>query len=169
MDTGLLVLRIVVGLLFVGHGTQKLFGWFRGYGLRGAGGFFESIGFRPGRLMAGVAGTTETVGGLLLAAGFLTPLGAAMVIGTMINAVVTVQWQNGLWNGYEKDLLYTTAATALAFAGPGAYSLDGAFGWMMSGTAWGLRALALGIVTALGVLASRRKPQPAVQPLQQAA
>lgn len=169
VDTGLLILRIVFGLLFVGHGTQKLFGWFRGYGLKGTGGFFEQIGYRPGPLMAGVAGSTETVGGLLLATGFLTPLGAAMVVGTMINAIVTVQWSNGLWNGYEKDLLYGTAATALAFIGPGAYALDDAFGWTLAGADWGLAAIGLAALTATIVLASRRKPVPAVQPVQQAA
>jgi putative oxidoreductase len=169
VDTGLLILRVVVGLLFVGHGTQKLFGWFRGYGLKGTGGFFEQLGYRPGPLMAGVAGSTETVGGLLLATGLFTPLAAAMVIGTMINAIVTVQWPNGLWNGYEKDLVFGTVATALAFVGPGMYSLDDAFGWTLAGTDWGLAAIGLGALTATLVLASRRKPKAVAVAVQQAA
>lgn len=169
MDTGLLILRIVVGLLFIGHGTQKLFGWFGGYGLKGTGGFFEQLGYRPGPLMAGIAGSTEVVGGLLLATGFLTPLGAAMIIGTMINAVVTVQWQNGLWNGYEKDLLFATTAAALAFIGPGAYSLDDALDLTLAGTDGGLAAIGLGALTATLVLTSRRKPRASVEAVQQAA
>ena len=62
MDAGLLLARVVFGLLMAAHGTQKLFGWFGGYGLAGTGGFFESLGFRPGRLFAAAAGGTEFVG-----------------------------------------------------------------------------------------------------------
>src|SRR3954454_7675468 len=81
MDTGLLLIRIVVGLLLVGHGTQKLFGWFGGHGLEGTGGFFEKLGYRPGKVWAAVAGMSETGGGLLLALGLFTPLASAMIIG----------------------------------------------------------------------------------------
>jgi putative oxidoreductase len=89
MSMGLLVLRVAFGALFAAHGTQKLFGWFGGYGLEGTGGFFESIGFRPGKVMAFVAGATELSAGLGLAFGLLTPLAAAAVIGVMINAIFT--------------------------------------------------------------------------------
>jgi putative oxidoreductase len=164
VDIGLLILRLVVGALFIGHGTQKLFGWFGGHGLKGTGGFFESIGYRPGPFMALIAGTTETVGGLLLASGFLTPLAAAMIVGVMINAIVTVKLSQGLLNGYELDLTNLVAATAVAFAGPGAYSLDRAAGWDLSGNPWGLGALALGVVTAGLTLATRRVSRPAAIP-----
>ena len=156
MDTGLLVLRLLVGLLFIGHGTQKLFGWFGGHGLKGTGSFFESIGYRPGPFMALIAGATETFAGLFLAAGFLTPLGAAMVIGVMINAIVSVKWEKGLWSGYELDLLYAGAAAALAFTGAGAYSLDALAGWDFSSPVWGAGAVVLGSVTAMFMLGSRR-------------
>lgn len=156
MDTGLLVLRLLVGGLFVGHGVQKLFGWFGGHGLQGTGKFFESIGYRPGPFMALVAGTTEALGGLVLATGFLTPLGAAMIIGVMINAIVTVKWDQGLWSGYELDLLYAGAAATLAFTGAGAYSLDAVAGWDFSSAAWGIGAIVVGAVTALLTLGSRR-------------
>jgi putative oxidoreductase len=171
MDIGLLILRIVVGALFIGHGTQKLFGWWGGYGPKGTGGFFESIGYRPGPFMALIAGTTEAVGGILLASGFLTPLAAAMIVGVMINAIVTVKLSQGLLNGYELDLTNVAAATALAFAGPGAYSLDRAAGWDLSGTVWGVGALALGLVTAGLTLATRRTSRPAAvaEAVQQAA
>ena len=75
MWTGLLVARMVLGLLIAAHGAQKLFGWFGGYGLAGTGGFFEQLGFRPGRFFAATAGTTEVVGGLLVAFGLLGPIG----------------------------------------------------------------------------------------------
>src|SRR5438874_9317883 len=104
MNLGLLILRVVVGGLIVGHGTQKLFGWFGGHGLDGTGGFFESVGHRPGRQMALMAGLSEAGGASLLILGLFTPLGCAMIIGTMIVAAVSVHWQNGPWatnGGYE--------------------------------------------------------------------
>src|SRR6478735_7937513 len=87
---GLLIVRLVVGLLFVGHGTQKVFGWFGGYGPKGTGGFFDSIGIKPGVMMAVVAGLSEIAGGLLFAAGLWTPLAAALIIITMLVAIVKV-------------------------------------------------------------------------------
>ena len=87
MDIGRLFLRGVVGPLFVGHGTQKLFGWFGGHGLDGTGGFFESLGLRPGKRHATAAGAAEAAGGVLLTLGALTPLAAAMISGTMITAI----------------------------------------------------------------------------------
>jgi putative oxidoreductase len=164
MDVGLFVLRLAIGLLFIGHGTQKLFGWFGGHGLKGTGGFFESIGYRPGPFMALIAGVTETLGGLFLASGFLTPLGAAMIVGVMINAILTVKRSQGLWAGYELDLLHGVAALSLAFTGPGAYSLDAAIDWDIAGVAWGIGALALGVATAVVALSSRRVMQPAAIP-----
>ncbi len=145
MDTGLFILRLVVGLLLVGHGTQKLFGWFGGHGLVGVGGWFESIGHRPGRLMAFVAGLSEAGGGLLLALGLLNPLAAAVAIGVMLVAGST-HWPK-LWateGGFELPFVYAVSAAALAFTGPGAVSLDRALGWDLAGTGWGLAAVVVG-------------------------
>jgi putative oxidoreductase len=97
MNGVLLVLRIVLGLLFVGHGTQKLFGWFGGHGLNGTAGFFASLRYRPPRLAAVGAGGSEAIGGLFLALGFLAPLAAAMITGAMVNAIVSVHWSHGPW------------------------------------------------------------------------
>lgn len=124
---GVLILRLAVGLSFMAHGAQKLFGWFGGYGPKGTGGWMESLGMKPGVLMAVMAGTAELLGGLLFAAGFLTPLGAALIAITMIMAVVTVHGKNGYWstaNGYEYNLLLIAVAVSVALTGAGDYSLD---------------------------------------------
>jgi putative oxidoreductase len=131
MSIGLLILRFVVGLLLVGHGTQKLFGWFGGGGRAATARSLDSLGYRPGHLMAVASGSAETLGGLSVALGFLTPLGAAAIIGQMLNAMLSVHVKNGLWNtkgGIEFPLTNATVATALAFAGPGIYSIDHAIG-----------------------------------------
>lgn len=127
MDLGLLLIRLVIGVLFIGHGAQKLFGWFGGHGLKGTGGWFDSIGMKPGVMMALFAGLAELIGGILFALGFLTPLAALMIAGTMIMAIVKVHGPNGLWatsNGYEYNLTLLSVAIGIALIGPGRYALD---------------------------------------------
>ncbi|MFK7691201.1 DoxX family protein [Paenibacillus sp. HJGM_3] len=127
LSVGLLIIRIVIGLTFVGHGAQKLFGWFGGYGPKGTGGWMESIGIKPGVLMAVLAGLAELGGGLLFAAGFLTPLAAALIIGTMLVSIVKVHGKNGFWvtaGGIEYNTVLIAIALGVAFAGAGDYSLD---------------------------------------------
>lgn len=159
MPEGLLIIRLAIGVLLFAHGTQKLFGWYGGHGLDGTGGFFESLGHRPGRQMALVAGASEAGGGLLLALGFLTPLGAAMVIGTMLVAAVSAHAPNGLWatnGGYELPMTNALIALGLAFTGGGDWSIDAAAGipWT-HGWGPGLSALIVALVTA-GVALRRR-------------
>jgi putative oxidoreductase len=159
MDVGLLILRLVVGMLFVGHGTQKLFGWFGGHGPEGTGSYLDSLGYRPGRPMAVLAGLSETGGGLLLALGFLTPLGAAAIIGMMTNAILAVHAKNGMWNtdgGSEFPLTLIAAATAVVFTGPGRYSIDRALGLDFSGVVYGIDAVVLGIAGALIIFGWRQ-------------
>lgn len=154
MNFGLLVLRVVVGALFIGHGTQKLFGWFGGSGPEGTGQFFHSLGFRPGRRMAILGGTAEAGSGSLLLLGFLTPLAAAGIIGVMMTASMSAHAGKGVWNsngGYELPLAFGTAATALAFTGPGSFSVDHALGWSLSGAGWGIFGLFLGMAAALAM------------------
>jgi putative oxidoreductase len=158
MDAGLLLARVVFGLLMAAHGSQKLFGWFGGYGLAGTGGFFESLGFRPGRFFAAAAGTTEFVGGLLVALGLVGPLGPAMIIATMVVAIATVHWGHGVFasnNGLEVPLLYAVGVATLALTGFGAYSLDGALQLTWSPQViWAV--LALGVIGGALNLAIRK-------------
>ena len=158
MDTGLLVLRVVVGLVLVGHGAQKLFGWFGGGGLSGTAGFFRSVGYWPPRLMAGFAGVAELVGGLSLAAGFMTALAAAAIIATMLNAGVAVHRRNGPWvvdNGYEYPLVLGAVAASLGFTGAGAASLDAWLGIGGGGAEMGIFAVGVGLVVGAAMLVSR--------------
>lgn len=145
-DVGLLVLRMVVGLVMAGHGAQKLFGWFGGGGLDGAGKGFAALGYTPGRVFAFVAGASEFAGGLMFAAGLLTPLAAAAIIGVLFNAVA-VHWSAGLWGqngGFEYPLILVAVATTIAFTGPGALALDRGRRWQRGGSLSVAVALGLG-------------------------
>jgi putative oxidoreductase len=167
MAIGLLILRVVVGALFVGHGVQKLFGWFGGPGLEGTTRFMRSLGYRNARIAALTAGVTETASGLFLGIGFLTPLAVAGIVGVMINAAATVHRHNGLWNaqgGLELPLVYAVIATSLGFTGAGAFSLDRVIGLHLAGAAYGVGAVALGLVAAMVALAMRTSAgQPEVE------
>jgi putative oxidoreductase len=148
MRLGITILRGAIGGAFIAHGAQKLFGWFSGPGLEGTAQGFEQMGMRPGKRNALIAGASELGGGALLATGFLTPLGAAAVIGVMQQAVRTVHWEKGYFNsagGYEYNVALTAAALALADAGPGPWSLDRALGTEKSGPLWALAALGAGL------------------------
>jgi putative oxidoreductase len=155
MDLVLLVVRLVVGLLFVGHGSQKLFGVLGGGGLKGTADMFDAISLRPGHLHARAAGAAEAVGGALLALGLVTPVGAAMVIAVMVAATVTVHLPRGIWNsngGYEYPVVMIAVAFALAGVGPGRWSLDNALGIDWSSTGWALAALGAGLIGGLGTV-----------------
>jgi len=142
------LLRVLIGGLFVGHGAQKLFGWFGGYGPDGTGQFFESIGLRPGRRNAMVAGASEAGGGALLALGLFTPLASALLTGVMVQAVRSVKADKGPWStdgGWELEALFAAGALVFAEIGPGPLSLDHALGMERAGTGWALLALAAGV------------------------
>ncbi|HEV7461697.1 MAG TPA: DoxX family protein [Solirubrobacteraceae bacterium] len=158
MNIGLLVVRIIVGLLFVGHGAQKLFGVAGGHGLNGTGQFFDAMGMRPGKLNAFAAGAAEFAAGILLVLGLLTPVAAALVTAVMVVAIATVHLSKGIWvsdGGFELNLVYIAVVFALAGVGAGDWSLDHALGLGVSGTDWAIGALGVGILGALGPLARR--------------
>ena len=128
MDLGRTALRLVIGPLFVGHGTQKLFGWFGGHGLDGTAGVFEGkLGLKPGKRHAAAAGASEAIGGALLTLGALTPVAAGLITGTMITAIRKVHAPKGPWvteGGYEYNLTLIAAVAALTEMGPGRPSVD---------------------------------------------
>ena len=131
MEFVLLILRLVIGLLFIGHGTQKLFGWFGGHGLEGTTKFFKKLDVHPPYLWAVAASLAEALGGLGLVLGFLTPIAAAAIIGVMLMAIIKVHAKNGLWatnKGIEYNLVIIAIAAVLGLAGSGAYALDSALG-----------------------------------------
>lgn len=163
IDVGLLAARVPVGVLVLGHGLGNLFGWLGGFGLTGTGTIFERLGFRPGRVYAGIAGVTEVAAGVLLVAGLATPLAAAALVGVMVNTIVTAHRGKGPWyfnGGWEYNLTLATVAVALGFAGPGRASLDHALGFRSGTVGWGTGALALGLATGAAVLLLARRPGP---------
>ncbi|MEU3063625.1 DoxX family protein [Streptomyces subrutilus] len=156
-DAGLLLLRVVLGLTMAAHGSQKLFGWFGGGGISGTGGFFTASGYPAGDAMAVLAGLTETLGGLGLAAGLLTPLAGAAIVGTMINAIA-VHGAGSFFapEGIEYELLLTVGAAALALTGPGRYAADRFLPVLRAHRlAHGAAAVALGAVLAGATLLVR--------------
>ena len=160
--------RAIIGLLFVGHGTQKLFGWFGGGGPEKTGEMFDSIGLRPGRRNALAAGAAEAGGGLLFALGFATPAAAAALCSVMITAIKTVHWEKGIWTsagGYEYNLVLLATVFGLTESGPGRWSVDGALGKPRWGTAWALAALAAGAAGSAAALAATEN-EPSEQPTQ---
>ena len=140
------------------HASQKLFGWFGGYGLTATGQVMESLGFRPGRRHALAAGTVELAGGLLLAIGLATPVAAALIASVMVVAAATVHWKNGFFaqnGGYELNLLFGAVAIGIAFTGAGAMSVDALLGRVPAGLAWGVGAAVVAVLGAVGQLAQR--------------
>jgi putative oxidoreductase len=163
-DTGILIIRLVVGLYVAGHGVQKLFGWFGGPGLAAIiGAFGSGLGFRPARLWATSLAATEVVGGLLMAIGLLGPLGPIAVAGSMLGATVYGHWSKGPWSskgGYELAATNLAVALAVALLGVGRFSVDTLLGLAVPP----LASAGFGALVVVGVLAaglSRR-----VQPLQ---
>jgi putative oxidoreductase len=161
LGAGLLLARLVFGALMAAHGGQKLFGWLGGYGIAGTAGFFEQLGFRPGRLFVITASVAELAGGILMALGLLGPVGPALVLSVMIVAAVSVHWKNGLFagtGGIEVPLLYSAGAVALALIGPGPLSLDAVLGIDHIWTpALKTAALAAGVVGGVVNLLARRR------------
>jgi putative oxidoreductase len=157
MGLGKLVLRATIGGYFIGHGMQKLAGWFGGGGPDATGEQFEQMGLRPGRESAHLAGAAEVGGGSLLALGLFTPAAVSMLTGVMTNAIRHVHAQNGLWvteGGVEYPVVILAALAALADDGPGRFSLDEALGLRLRGPI--VTAVAMGAGAAGAVYVAER-------------
>jgi putative oxidoreductase len=142
-----LVIRALIGPLFIGHGCQKLFGWFGGYGIEATAGAFEQMGLRPGKRHATAAGAAEAAGGLLLTLGALTPVAAATITGTMVTAIRKAHAKNGLWapdGGFEYNLVLMAAMASITDSGPGPLSIDSRYFPDLHGKGWALAQLAAG-------------------------
>ncbi len=159
VSAGLLILRLVTGLTLAGHGTQKLFGWFAGPGLTRLTQGFEKQGFKPAWLWVGLVVLGEVGGGISVALGFLTPLGAAGIFGAMFMAMFKSHWKNGFWNrdrGIEFPLSLLASSVAIGLIGPGSYSLDALFGIALpEALLFGVLAVAALLVDIIGLYISR--------------
>jgi putative oxidoreductase len=168
MKIGRLLLRLTVGSLFFGHGTQKLFGWFGGHGLDATANMFDSIGMRPGNRNAIAAGVAEASGGAGIALGLATPLSAATLTSVMLTAINRVHLKSGPWvtnGGYEYNIVLIAAVLTLVEVGPGELSLDHLLGNERTGPSWTLVALALGVAGAIGAhIAAESQPAPIEPP-----
>jgi putative oxidoreductase len=173
MSYGIFLLRVVLGSIMAAHGAQKLFGWFGGGGPRGTAAGFAQLRFREPMLLALVAGFAELGGGLLIAAGLLTPLAALAIAVVMLNAIGTVHWRNGFFNtagGYEFNLLVLAAAVAITVTGAARFSLDNLIGWAdnISGLWWGLGIIGLSaLVSAITLTLGRRSSEESGVPMPQ--
>ncbi len=169
MDLGRLAARLLIGGLFIGHGTQKLYGWFGGPGIAGTEQMMGALNMKPTKANAYAAGVTETAGGALVALGAATPLAAAGLIGVMTTAIRKVHLPNGPWaanGGWEYNAVLIAALVWLADEGPGRPSVDALLGRERGGARAALGALALGVgasaaTIALGARGSEQEAPPA--------
>ena len=159
MNIAVLILRLVVGLTLTGHGVQKLFGWFGGPGLTRLRQGFEKQGYKPVWLWISLAILGEVGGGISVALGFLTPLGAAGIFGAMFMAMFKSHWKNGFWlqkGGYEYTLILLVVSITIGLIGPGSYALDALFGIVLpEALLFGVLAVAALLVDVIGILINR--------------
>lgn len=132
-DAGALIIRAALGLCFIAHGGQKLFGWFGGHGIGGTTAFFRSVGIPAPNAFAYVSGILEFFGGLMIALGLLTIVAAVGLIAEMVIAVVTVSYSQGFFAlapkvGWELNAYLIGLLAALLVMGPGAWSADAILG-----------------------------------------
>jgi len=162
---GLLILRLGIGLIIAAHGAQKLFGVWGGPGMAKWTQSVQRLRIRPAQPWAWVAALSEFGGGLLLALGLLSPLGSLAIIGAMVVAIATVHLSKGFWagkGGFEFNLALITGAAALAFTGPGPYSIDNALGIHLPEPV-SLIAGTIALIVGVTVTLASRSPQPDAQ------
>src|SRR5438034_11299658 len=165
VSSGLLILRVVIGLIVLGHGLQKAFGWWGGPGMTGWVGAMNRMRIRPATPWAWISMLSEVLGGIGLAVGLLTPLPSLAIAGSMIVAIALVHWPKGFWTtkgGYEFNLSILAAIAAIALIGPGAYSLDSALRIHLPEPATLIAATVL-LLIGVGVALGNRAPQPSAE------
>jgi putative oxidoreductase len=143
LDFGLLVLRLVLGGLFIAHGLDKLFGWFNGLGMDGTEAILRGFGYTEPTILAWVTAISETAGGALLVLGLFFPAGAAAILGVMANVIVVKGEWNTFLGGVELEMMYAGAALALLFTGPGRVAIDRHTHWFRKAPAYGFVFLIL--------------------------
>lgn len=163
MGIAFLIVRVILGLSFMAHGTQKLFGWFGGGGITGTGDFFEGLGFRPGKAFAALAAICETLGGFLTLFGIGGALGPVLIVLVMLTAIGSVHITKGFFisnGGWELNTAYIAAAIAVGYAGNGGYSTDGALGlhFLTDPLQVTYAFAAAVVIAALNLLTRRRTP-----------
>lgn len=154
-----LLARLAIGGMFIGHGTQKWFGWFGGPGIEGTTGMMGKLGLAPAKANAHAAAASETLGGVGIALGAFTPAAGAALIGTMVTAIRTVHWDKGFFiqgGGYEYNLTIIAAVLLIVDSGPGPISFDALFGTEESGAGVALAALAAGVLGSTVSLAAAK-------------
>jgi putative oxidoreductase len=171
VNSGLLILRVVVGLMLAGHGAQKVFGWWGGTGMTAWIGAMNRMRIRPASPWAWASAMAELLGGLAVAIGFLSPLGSFAIAGSMLVAIALVHWPKGFWvskGGYEFNLLIIATVSALAVIGPGSYSLDHLLGINLThplvlivGTLATVAGVAVALTTRAPQATGETKPQTA--------
>jgi len=171
MDTGLLIVRVIVGAYIAAHGAQKLFGWWGGHGLKATvAAMGGGLGLRPAWLWATSLAVAEFAGGGLMVLGLFGSVGPIAVAGTMLGATVLAHWGKGPWiarGGYELTVTNLAAAAAIALTGVGHYSLDAALGLQLPLAVSDVVAVLALIGVVLSVV-TRRDPQLQPQPQPQA-